>query len=342
MSERGTTVILGWDALDDELLDDFGLSSSFGEHQQRIDTFDNPILNEPHTRELWPSLITGVRPEQHGIWAAEEGGGIQWENPVINRTSNVADGIVPESIRTRIGKLLRERGERVQHVRADYYEKQGVDTIFTGRRARAISVPNYYTPEDERLGFTIDRTNLWRDVLSVKDAEEEGTVFESHVSLTELDERLYNLAAERLSVVQASLQREYDIVFVWLAFIDSVGHLAPTIEEKGWQERHYHQAARFTEAIREMLEPEDTLVCVSDHGLRNGAHTHDPVIASDNPSIVEGVESILDVKNALETVTASRQPIDEPPVREGFQGSATVKQQTAAEVEQHLDDLGYL
>lgn len=342
---EGMTVVLGWDALDSELLDSFGIGDAFGQHRKRIETFDNPILEEPHTRELWPSIITGKRPEEHGVWAAEEGGGIQWDNPVIDRLSTLADGVVPQSVRTRIGKFLRDRGERVKHVRDSYYEDRGIPTVFDGRQSRAISVPNYYTEADERLGFTIDRTSLWRDALSVKQTPEEaeGTVFEAEISTTELEERLYSLAAQRLSVVRASIQRDYDIVFVWLAFVDSVGHLSPTIEEQGWQERHYRQAAKWTREIRESLQPEDTLVCVSDHGLRNGAHTHDPVIASDEAEVLEGVTSVLDVHDALNEVTPTRTTVeDEPVTREEYRGTVSETDQSKEAVRGRLEDLGYL
>ncbi|WP_204266901.1 hypothetical protein, partial [Citrobacter youngae] len=39
---------------------------------------------------------------------------------------------------------------------------------------------------------------------------------------------------------------------------------------------------------------------VSDHGLQNGVHTHEAMVAGTSPRLVEGIDSVLDVRGAIE------------------------------------------
>ena len=66
----GPVIVLGWDGLDVELLDRYGLGDAFGQHRTTAETYVNPVIDDPHTRELWPSMITGSHPAEHGAPAA--------------------------------------------------------------------------------------------------------------------------------------------------------------------------------------------------------------------------------------------------------------------------------
>ncbi|WP_135821570.1 alkaline phosphatase family protein [Halostella litorea] len=337
-----TTVVLGWDGLDAELVEAFGLGGAFGAHGHRIDTFDNPVLGKPHTYELWPSIVTGAPPAEHGVHAATDDEGVAWGNPAIAATARLARRVVPEQLRTRVGAALRQRGAGLDFKTADWYRERGVDTVFDGRTARAVTVPNYVTERDRRLGLDADRGAALGDFLAVGEGDDEGTVHAPRVSVPELEERLVGEATEKLGVVRACAQREYDIVFVWLGYLDTVGHLAPVVDESGWQERGYRLAAALTGEVADALAPDDALVCVSDHGLRDGDHTHDAYLAADDPAAVRGVESVLDVREGIERVTPASGERTDPPVRERFRGEGSAASQDAAEVRDQLEDLGYL
>jgi len=54
----GAIIVLGWDGLNLELAERFGVAESFGAHTATIETYVNPATDEPHTKELWPSMIT--------------------------------------------------------------------------------------------------------------------------------------------------------------------------------------------------------------------------------------------------------------------------------------------
>lgn len=332
-------LILGWDGLDHDLVTQWGLNDAFGPHTKEIETFDNPYLGEPHTRELWPSIITGKRPEEHGIWAATDDDGIQWDNPIVDAASKVAQDIVPKEIRTQIGERLRDRGAEVAQHDVDYYD--GLETVFDGRHSRPISVPNYRHERDSQLGITIDRTAIWRDVLRTVDTDE-GTLYRPLVEPDVLDEHLFAKLYRRLGVVESSHQREFEIVFCWFGYLDTVGHLAPVVDESGFQRRHYETAARITRDLRDRMSEGDTLITISDHGLRNGEHTHTPVIGSTDKDLVDAVSSVLELAPALNRYYSPRSDGDGR-VRDRYQrDDEKSADHSADQVRDRLEDLGYI
>lgn len=335
-----TTVVLGWDGLDYRLAEEFDLAEAFGEHNRELSTFDNPVLEKPHTYELWPSMITGVEPSEHGIHAASEGGGAAWGNPAIALAARASQSFVPESVRTRIGRVLRSGGAGLDFKPAAYYREKGIETVFDGRRSRAIAVPNYGVERDDRLGLVVDRGADLGDFLDIDGGEEAS--YSLRVPLPEVEERLVSEATRKLGVVRACLEREYDLIFVWLGYLDTVGHLAPTVDEAGWQERAYRLAADLTGEIRDALTDEDVLVSVSDHGLRDGYHTHDAYLGSTNAEAIEGVESVLDVRDGIERVTGHREPTTRPAVRPAYRCESEVERRDAGDVREQLEDMGYL
>jgi hypothetical protein len=340
--DDGLTVVLGWDALDHDLVTEFGLTEAFGPHTREIDTFDNPVLGEPHTKELWPSILTGVRPDEHGVHAATDDGP-EWESDAIATASRLAQGIVPERLRTEIGRVLRNRGATFAQKTPEYYRDRGVSTVFDGRASRAIAIPNYRTAADADAGYVVDRGGQLSEFLSITESSDTNR---PETSLPRLQERLVAETTKKLGAVRAGLRREYDILFVWLSVVDTVGHLAPVVSEEdaGWQERTYRLAATLTEEVRAELQPEDTLVCVSDHGLQDGDHTHTAFVGASDEAAIDGVESVLDVREGLDRVTPSRGPAGEdgPPVREAFRFGGRTAAKDADEVRGQLEDLGYL
>lgn len=337
-----TTVVLGWDGLDYELAEAFDLAAAFGEHNRELSTFDNPALEKPHTFELWPSIITGVEPDEHGIHAASEEGGVAWENPAIAVAARASRSFLPESVRTKVGKALRSGGAGLDFKSAEYYREAGIETVFDGRRSRAIAVPNYRVERDDRIGFVVDRGADLGDFLDVDGGEGAEGDYSARVPLPELEERLVSEATRKLGAVRACIEREYDLVFVWLGYLDTVGHLAPTVEEGGWQERSYRLAARLTGEVRDTLQEEDALICVSDHGLRDGYHTHDAYVGANSEEAIEGVESVLDVREGIERVTDRREPTSEPAVRPSYRCESEVERRDARDVRDQLEDMGYL
>lgn len=338
----GLTVVLGWDGLDHELATTWDLADHFGAHHRRIETFDNDVLDTPHTAELWPSIITGAPPDVHGIHAVSDEGGASWSHPALNRASDLAQSVLPDRVRTRLGVWLRNYGATIERKGPDWYADRGVSTVFDGRRARPIGIPSYHHDRDDACGILADRGAELSDFLEMTVADDGQTRHAPAAALPELEERLTSAATHKLGVVRSAIAREYDIVFVWLAYLDTVGHLAPAADAAGRQERAYRRAASLTDGIRGALTPADTLVCVSDHGLRDGDHTHAAFLGASDERVLEGVRSVLGVRDGIERVTPARGDSNAPPVREGFRNAAAGEERRPGAVRDQLDALGYL
>lgn len=297
-----TTVVLGWDGLDYELLSRFNLHNAFGEETAGIETITNQSLDKPHTWELWPSIITGERPEVHGIHADEY---IEnnWSNPLISFAAQ-ASRPIPDAIRWRVGRWVRGAGAEIAFETAGYYHDREIPTLFEGRSSFPLAIPNYRSEVDERFGMSSDRGAELAEYMSVETDENGDTYRETNVTPETFSGRIASDCAEKIGLVQQALYEEYDIVFAWLGYLDTAGHIAPTVADSDrFLERAYQTASDYTKLVQQQLDDDDTLVCLSDHGLQNGKHTETACIGSWPAEIAEEVDTVLDVYDALDSCT---------------------------------------
>lgn len=282
-------IVLGWDALDAQLLNRHGLDGRFGCHVKEIETWVDPDTNEPHTKELWPSLITGLHPEDHGI-RIQPAEGVEWESSYLNRLSDAAQGIVPKPVLNAIGKRLRDRGHRLDQKRPRYYERNGIETVFNGG-GRPISIPNYETSLDRTYGLDATRDDVWAALLEDRD----GTMgFTPDISVAGIYDILGSELGKRVGQTLNAINQGHGLVWTWFGLLDTVGHIAPAVDgtiQQDW----YQVAATMTETVRQHAPDDVTVICVSDHGLIDGDHTHYATIASDNRDVIENTQSIFDV-----------------------------------------------
>jgi len=140
-------VVLGLDALDPDLVDRAEHPNLALAADRSIDTIDS-VEGEPSTHELWPTIITGLKPPEHGLTLSEDG--VAWGNPLLDIGSRVADVALPDTLQTRIGAwLLTNTTADAFRTPTTYYEENGSATVFDGREATAIGVPNYVVDPDE-------------------------------------------------------------------------------------------------------------------------------------------------------------------------------------------------
>jgi len=165
----GPIIVLGWDGLDIELLERYGHGDAFGAHRARIGTHVNEIIDDPHTRELWPSMITGVSPDEHGIHAATENG-VAWNSSLLRAGSRLATNTIPDDLQAYLGKRLREQGVGLDAKTPAYYREHDIGTVFDGG-GRAISIPNYETDRDRERGLDGNRDALWATIEPDKSLE---------------------------------------------------------------------------------------------------------------------------------------------------------------------------
>ena len=316
--DTGTTYVLGWDGLDHTLCEEFGLADDFVPYHNRTGTFANPVLGKPGTYELWPSIITGRKPDYHGVRLIDEDeGGAGAANPVVDIAAGAMHRYLPTRMRLRIGIALRNRGLSLDQMSADWYRRKGISTVFDGRDSRVIGLPNYRTEADEGLDLLAGWGRKMSRYLDIHaDEKAERVVYRPKKSLDAVNDWLVSEVGKKAGIVRSRTDKDHDLVFVWFAYIDTVGHAAPAVPDPDWQREAYEHAAEVTRQIREATDDDDTVIVASDHGNREGRHTFDAFFGATDERALEGVESVLDYRKGIDRVTGERdEPATETPYK---------------------------
>ena len=323
------TIVLGWDGLDYELLQEFELE--FCEYTAQIETYKNETIGEPHTREIWPTMITGLPPEDHGIFAATRDGGVKWSDPKIRLASRIAKYTVPETVKSYVGRKLRSRGTEVEKFRKEYY--QDIGTVFDDRVSLPIAVPNYWTEMDDRFGFMFDRGAELSELPNKGNEWWQTANAEQQINI---EQKMTSELGTKMGILQWSFDYNYDLVWLWDGLLDTAGHIEP-VAHHPFQERAYRIYSEMTHYILEKSNPDDNIVCISDHGLQNGSHTMTPFVSSNNKQIVDEIDSVMDIAEVLTNVTPRSGELE-------FEGNGDFvsKRDTPESVAQNLEDLGYI
>ena len=324
-----TLVVLGIDALDPELVDpDEHPHLTLNAHRS-IETIVSSS-GEPSTHELWPTIITGLSPEEHGLLLDD---GVSWENPLLSKLSLISDYVLPDKIQTRVGNwLLTNTGADAFRTPATYYADNDIETVFDNRESIAIGIPNYVVNTD-----TEDREHqLRRDMgdLFERDTEAKG----GHRSADPIAfyEQCLEMAMIRIARVRRGLRgRQYELVFGYTSGLDLIGHVS--YDRPDIQQRAYKEINQFVDELIGDLHENDELVIVSDHGLQEGLHTDKAMVASTAPKLLEDISSVTDIRRLIETELRNRNHT--PDSQWDKKASAD---ETATRVAEQLEDLGYM
>jgi len=320
-------VVFGIDALDPQLVDADAHPNLVLETHRSIDTIVSSA-GEPSTHELWPTIITGLAPAEHGLTLEDDG--VVWENPLISAGSRVADYLLPDAVQTRIGAwLLTNTDADAFRTPASYYRDRGISTVFDGRDATAIGVPNYVVDPD-----TEDREHsLRRHMGELFQRDPEATGGHTSADPYEFYEQCLEMAMVRTARVRRGLRGgRSELVFGYTSGLDLVGHV--TYDLPDLQRRAYDELDEFVGELRADLNEGDELLLVSDHGLQDGVHTEEAMVAGTDPQLVEAIESVTDVRAAVDAELDRTDHSGD--VRRGdFAGDGD-------EVREQLEDLGYM
>ncbi|WP_226012970.1 alkaline phosphatase family protein [Halomicrobium salinisoli] len=323
-----TLVVLGIDALDPDLVDPGEHPNLCLDHHRSIDTIDSHA-GEPSTHELWPTIITGLSPADHGL---ELDDGVAWENPLLRHGSALADRLLPDALQTRIGAwLLTNTDADAFRTPATYYEERGVETVFDGRDAKPIGIPNYVVDPDAE-----DREHaLRRSLGDLFERDPEATGGHRSSDPHEFYEQCMEMAMIRIARARRALRGgRHELVFAYTSGLDLIGHV--TYDLPDLQMEAYAELDQFVGELRADLGEDDELLLVSDHGLQDGVHTHEAMIAGTDERLVEGVDSVLTVRDAIEAALS----------RADHAATETTATETdedrAAAVQEQLEDLGYM
>jgi len=252
-----TVVVFGIDALDPDIVDSSEHPNlTLGSHSP-IRTITS-VSGEPSTHELWPTIITGLEPAEHGL---ELDDGVAWENPLLRTGSSVADSVLPDSVQTRVGAwLLNNTEEDAFRMPASYYEEQGLTTLLDGPRRKAIGVPNYVVDDD-----TEDREHqLRREMGELFERDPDARGGHESTDPAEFYEQCMEMSMIRTARVRRALRsREHELVFGYTSGLDLIGHVSHDRPEL--QRQAYDELDEFVGELRGDLRAEDELVLVSDH-----------------------------------------------------------------------------
>lgn len=321
-----TVVVFGIDALDPELVDPGEHATLALDARAAIETISS-AAGEPSTHELWPTIITGLVPAEHGLQLED---GVAWENPLLRTGSSVADAVLPDELQTRVGAwLLNNTGEDAFRMPASYYEEQGLSTLLDGEDRRAIGVPNYVVEKSP------DREHqLRREMGELFERDPDATGGHESADPRAFYEQCMEMVMIRTARVRRALRsRRYELVFGYTSGLDLIGHVSH--DRPDLQRRAYAELDEFVGELADDLEDGDELVLVSDHGLQEGLHTDEAMIAATDPGVVEATDSVTHVRAAVEALLAngSHTP-DGRDGESGELGSEVVREQ--------LEDLGYV
>jgi len=325
-----TLVVLGIDALDPDLVEESEHPNLVLDSYEAIETISSSA-GEPSTHELWPTIITGLRPEDHGLTLEDDG--VAWGNPVLSVASRVADYVLPDSLQTAIGAwLLTNTGADAFRTPATYYTENGIETVFDGRAAKPIGVPNYVVDPDSE-----DREHsLRKNMGELFERDPDATGGHRSADPSKFYEQCMEMAMVRIALTRRALRsREYELVFGYTSGLDLVGHVA--YQSPGMQAAGYEELDEFVGELRSDLGPDDELVLVSDHGLQEGVHTHEAMVAATDPAFVERVDSVLDVRAAIDDELDGTDHVPTPREFEAAEDEAG-----GEAVREQLEDLGYM
>jgi len=322
-------VVLGIDALDPDLVAQGEYPNLTLSDHRAIETIDS-IEGEPSTHELWPTIITGRTPEEHGLVLSDDG--VAWGNPVLEFGSRVADVVLPDGLQTRIGAwLLTNTTADAFRTPKRYYAENGITTVFDDRAATPIGIPNYVVDPDETDREHQLRQNMGE--LFQRDPDARG----GHTSADPISfyEQCLEMAMIRLARARRALRgHESELVFAYTSGLDLIGHVA--YDQPGLQRSAYEELDDFVGDVRDDLDDGDELLLVSDHGLQEGVHTHEAMVAATDDDLVADIESVTDVRRAIEAELDRTDHVPERRVLDETDGAG------GEAVREQLENLGYM
>lgn len=232
-----TLILLALDGLDAGLVDHFDASSYVLESAGRLETYAH-ARDKPYTLEVWPTVATGLGPEEHGITGSRTS---TWDNPLLELGSRLT-GLLPEGTRGTLGAIVRRStGERERLGQTD------AETFFD---LDGSVVRNWPGVTDGR-----DLQDAW-DLMVEASNEPARTTFER---------TLMGRCAEQFGWAREMLHHDVRLAGVHVHTLDAAGHVYANEERS--LERIYRRVGAYVDELVESLSSEDDLLLLSDHGI---------------------------------------------------------------------------
>jgi predicted AlkP superfamily pyrophosphatase or phosphodiesterase len=323
-----TVAVFGIDALDPEITERESHPNLTLSDSKKIDTIVSST-GAPSTHELWPTIFTGLRPPEHGLVLDD---GVAWESRALQVGSKLSDYLLPESVQTKLGAwLLNKTSEDAFRVPATYYQKNGISTVFDGIEAAVIGVPNYVIDTESE-----DREHqLRRQMGELFKRDPGGGGRHTSENAEEFYEQCIEMVMIRTARVRRAVRsRQNELVFGYTSGLDLIGHVSHNRPEL--QRRAYEETDQFVSELLSDITEDDVLVLISDHGLQEGLHTDEAMIASTDPELITGVSDVTDVREAIET------ELTDGDHSAGSRWNTRDTTEMDGQVAEQLEDLGYM
>lgn len=292
--------VIALDAADYRLLKEWGCENVLLENHGALETYVYGA-SVPATVEVWPTIATGLSPEEHGIIAEQNAQ--NWEHPLLRLASSVTK-YLPREARDFLGKPFHKNGskKRIAQTDASHVFEDGYVFGWPG------------ITDAEHL---VDAWNLMfrTDQNALTSPEFEGHLFR-------------NTGAE-FGWAARMADEHVPIVGVHSHILDIAGHAYANREDK--LRNVYEKVDSMLGFLRSQT---DTLVVLSDHGMQTGwidedtspgTHSRRAMISTTEEGALP--KSVYDVCDWLEQKK-----------RGGEQSADIVESDAPTE---HLRDLGY-
>lgn len=297
-----TVAILGIDAADYELCKEWNCSNLLADTHRHIDSFSHSI-DVPATLEVWPSIATGLQPQEHGITLSPTD---RDSENLLYRLGIRVNQSLPNPLQDRIRRFKEQQMNST-------YPQTSSPTIFSQKGGSVYNWPGVTPCHD------------WR-----REGEWFKAVLGGEMSEQEFYKRHLGDVGKGVGWLAAQEQANIPVAGVHIHMLDHMGHLYA--KRPNELRRAYEDVDALVGCLRESV---DTLVVISDHGMQsNQLDDSDPGVHSWRSFVAATgkydalPESVLDVNNWLLELVSDE--TDD-------QTTTTVDAPT-----EHLRDLGYL
>lgn len=234
-----TLAVVALDAADHALLERWDCENLLLDSHGGLETITG-TREIPLTTEVWPTVATGLPPEEHGIVA--NGEQQTWESPLLETASIISSRLLPERARVTAGEVVR-----------NLTGNEG-----TGMQLQQTTEPHPF-PEDGVYGWPglTDASHLlqaWRWLELANEDE---------LSEREMLQNLYENTGQEVGWLVGLADRGFPVLGVHMHVLDVAGHLYAD-RESGLR-RVYERVDELFGVIRAVF---DHILILSDHGIQ--------------------------------------------------------------------------
>ncbi|UIP01069.1 alkaline phosphatase family protein [Halobaculum sp. CBA1158] len=286
-------LVLALDALDHEHVSRFDVPALELEQARPIETFSY-MKDQPYTLEVWPTVATGLGPEEHGLTG---GGTSEWDNSAVNFVSKFT---------SKLGGNTRDKlGSLAESVTGATYSIPETDSehVFQGEGRVVHNWPGVHNSAELK--------RVW-DTANPDEGDQTIGGFEREI---------YGIGAEQFGWTREMLNHELSLVGCHIHTLDMCGHIYRHDEAR--YRKTYQRVNDWVAEVRDRLGDDDELLLLSDHGIHTswdsssvepGRHAERAMAATTmSTDLFDDVRHAREwIEAAVSDVDISRQEVDMP------------------------------